>query len=55
MLRTTVAAFRLIPYISRKRLDDWAREMEAWEKSPTREGNSNEEEDHMGDEAEESD
>ena len=31
MLRTTVAAFRLIPYVKREQLDGWAQLIEAWD------------------------
>jgi len=33
VLRTSVAAFRLIPYVKREHLDGWARLIEAWEES----------------------
>ena len=32
-LRTSVAAFRLIPYVKREHLDGWARLIEAWDQS----------------------
>lgn len=31
LLRTTVAAFRLIPYVKREHLDGWARVFESWD------------------------
>jgi ribosomal protein L21E len=31
MLKSTVAAYRLIPYVKREQLDGWARLIEAWD------------------------
>ena len=35
ILKSTVAAFRLIPYVNREQLDGWARLIEAWEEKHT--------------------
>ena len=40
MLRASVAAFRLVPYIKREHLDGWARLVEAWDRNQPEESDS---------------
>jgi len=41
-LRTSVAAYRLIPYVKREQLDGWARLIEAWDQEITQDADGTE-------------
>ena len=40
VLRTTVAAFRLVPYVRRDQLDGWAQLIDAWDQNGSEQSES---------------